>query len=145
MRSFEIVSLNVSEKKGTVKLPVARIVCKEDWGVVGDAHAGPGIRQISLLAAEDIESMGAKGADLKHGDFAENITTRAIELSSLPVGTRLRIGAVLLEITQIGKECHSGCAIMKTVGSCIMPKKGVFARVVEGGEITREDTGTYDL
>jgi MOSC domain-containing protein YiiM len=145
MRSFDIVSVNSSSVKGVVKKPVGRIMLKKDFGVIGDAHAGNWHRQVSLLASEDIAAMNEKGALVAFGDFAENITTRGIDLASLPVGSRLKITDAILEITQIGKECHAGCAIMKRVGDCIMPKRGVFAKVMEGGEITDESIGTYDF
>jgi MOSC domain-containing protein YiiM len=145
MRQFEIVSLNMSVLKGVPKKPIDRVVLRKDFGVDGDAHAGSGIRQVSLLASEDILATNAKGAHLGFGDFAENITTKGVDLASLPVGSLLKIGAALLEISQIGKQCHSGCAIMKQVGECIMPRRGVFAKVMEGGEITNESTGSYDF
>ncbi|MCK4548628.1 MAG: MOSC domain-containing protein [Candidatus Krumholzibacteria bacterium] len=144
-KSFEILSLNISKEKGTAKSPVPRLVLVADQGIEGDAHAGPGNRQVSLLADEDIDTMRAKLDSLMPGDFAENITTRGIDLPSLPVGTRFTIGDTVLEISQIGKECHSGCAIREKTGDCVMPRRGVFARVVEGGEITDEDTGSYDI
>ena len=144
-KSFEILSLNISKEKGTTKSPVPHLVLIEDHGIKGDAHAGPGKRQVSLLADEDIDTMRVRLDSLAAGDFAENITTRGIDLASLPVGTRLYIGGAVLEISQIGKECHSGCAIREKIGDCVMPKRGVFARVVEGGEITDEDTGHYDI
>jgi MOSC domain-containing protein YiiM len=144
-RSFEILSLNISKEKGMPKSPVPRLVFVVDHGIEGDAHAGMGIRQVSLLADEDIETMRAKLDTIAPGDFAENITTRGIDLASLPLGTRLTIGEVVLEISQIGKQCHSGCAIREKTGDCVMPRKGVFAVVVEGGEITDEDTGRYDI
>ena len=144
-KNFEILSLNISKEKGTAKSPVPRLVLVTDHGIEGDAHAGPGARQVSLLADEDIDTMRARLSTLVPGDFAENITTRGIDLASLPVGTRLMIGDVVLEISQIGKECHSGCAIREKTGDCVMPRRGVFARVVEGGEITDEDTGRYDI
>ena len=144
-KSFKILSLNISKEKGTPKTPVPRLVLVADSGIKGDAHAGPGNRQVSLLADEDIDTMREKLDSLVPGDFAENITTRGIDLPSLPVGTRLYIGAAVLEISQIGKECHSGCAIREKTGDCVMPRRGVFAKVVEGGEITDEDTGSYDI
>ena len=144
-KSFKILSLNISKEKGTPKTPVPRLVLVADNGVESDAHAGPGNRQVSLLADEDIDTMREKLDSLVPGDFAENITTRGIDLPSLPVGTRLYIGAAVLEISQIGKECHSGCAIREKTGDCVMPRRGVFAKVVEGGEITDEDTGSYDI
>lgn len=147
MKQFKVVSVNISEKTGTVKHPVDRIVLEPDKGIAGDAHAGPWHRQVSLLAEEDIDTMRqkAKGFTINNGDFAENITTQGIELHSLPVGVVLKIGDVELEVTQIGKECHSGCAIRDKLGDCIMPRRGIFAKVITGGEITHESVGTYDL
>ena len=144
-KSFEILSLNISREKGMPKIPVPRIILLEEGGIEGDAHAGPGNRQVSLLADEDIDTMREKLDTLSPGDFAENITTRGIDLPSLPVGTRLMIGDAVLEISQIGKDCHSGCAIREKTGDCVMPRRGVFARVIKGGEITDEDTGSYDI
>ncbi len=145
MKNFSIVSLNISVKKGIPKTPVEKIVLKENWGIEGDAHAGEWHRQVSLLAMEDVKWMQKKLDTIKPGDFAENITTRGIELASLPIGTRLTIDDAELEVTQIGKECHSGCAIFQKVGDCIMPRRGIFAKVLKGGEITNESTGTYDI
>ena len=145
MKSFSIVSVNISDRKGVAKKPVERIILKKGHGVEGDAHAGDWHRQVSLLAQEDIDFMNGKGADLAPGDFAENITTRGITLYELPIGTQLKIGDALLEVTQIGKECHSGCAIKQQVGDCIMPKQGIFATVIEEGEVTNEHIGYYDL
>jgi molybdopterin adenylyltransferase len=144
-KSFEIISLNISKEKGSPKSPVPRLVLVAGFGIEGDAHAGSGKRQVSLLADEDIDTMRANLGTLAPGDFAENITTRGIDLASLPVGTRLTIRDAVLEISQIGKECHSGCAIREKTGDCVMPRRGVFAVVVEGGEITGEDTGRYDI
>lgn len=145
MKSFSIVSVNTSDTKGVSKKPVERIFLKKGHGILGDAHAGDWHRQVSLLAQEDIEYMNGRGAELVPGDFAENVTTRGIVLHELPVGTRLKIGDVLLEVTQIGKECHTGCAIRKQVGDCIMPKQGIFTKVIEEGEVTCEHIGYYDL
>jgi MOSC domain-containing protein YiiM len=100
---------------------------------------------VSLLAEEEIDTMRGKGLELRYGDFAENITTSGVDLAVLPVGTRLRLGPTVLEITQIGKECHHGCAIRQAVGDCVMPRRGVFARVLEGGEISRDSECSYDL
>ena len=144
-RSFEILSLNISGDKGMPKSPVPSLVFIADHGIEGDAHAGPGKRQVSLLADEDIETIREKLDTIAPGDFAENITTRGIDLASLPLGTRLTIGDVVLEISQIGKECHSGCTIREKTGDCVMPRRGIFAVVVEGGEITDEDTGRYGI
>jgi len=137
-----VVAVCTSEKKGMVKTPVAEVVIKEDFGVVGDAHAdGTTHRQVSLLAIESIDKMRGKGLELKPGDFAENITIKDIDLCSLPIGTRLNIGKeVILEMTQIGKECHAACAIRKLVGDCIMPREGVFTRVIRGGHVKPGDT-----
>ncbi|MBN2036439.1 MAG: hypothetical protein JW768_06820 [Chitinispirillaceae bacterium] len=145
MNRFTVKSVNVSTQRGSIKRPVDVIICKKEHGVLGDGHAGPGLRQISLLAYEDIESMRAAGATVDCGDFAENITTTGIDLASLPIGARLTFEQTELEITQIGKECHSGCAIMRQVGYCIMPRRGVFAKVVKEGEIRRGSAGTYNF
>ncbi len=144
-RTFSIVSLNISEKKGEQKVPVDDMDLKIAHGIVGDAHAGDWHRQISLLADEDVETMRGNGIDLNPGDFAENITTRGVDLSTLPVGTQLTIGETEIEVTQIGKECHQGCAIFQAVGDCVMPRKGVFARVIKAGRITSESRCHYSL
>jgi MOSC domain-containing protein YiiM len=145
MKYFQILSVNVSALKGVPKKPVERIVLEKDFGIAGDAHAGNWHRQVSLLAVEDIILMNAKSAQIGFGDFAENITTKGIDLASLTVGSHLKIGAAVLEIAQIGKECHTGCAIRRRIGDCIMPRRGVFAKVMDGGEITNESIGTYDF
>jgi len=142
---FKILSLNISEKKGEQKIPIKKAALKVDHGIVGDAHAGNWHRQISLLANEDIESMRGNGIDLDYGDFAENITTEGIVLHELPIGTRLNIDSAVLEITQIGKECHHGCAIYAAVGDCVMPRRGVFAKVIEQGEISNESSCYYNI
>lgn len=142
-RIFEIVSLNVSEAKGTPKRPVDFCVLVAGLGVEGDAHAAPGGRQVSFLAVEDIETAAANGLDVAPGVFAENVTTRGVDLVSLPIGTRIRIGEALLELSQIGKECHEGCAIKRSSGDCVMPRRGVFCRVLVGGRISREDICRY--
>jgi len=136
-----VIAVCTSEKKGTTKKPVPEIVLKEEFGVVGDAHADCTThRQVSLLATESIDKMRAKGFELNPGDFAENITTRGIELTSLPIGTRLQVGQeAVLEMTQIGKECHAACEIRRLVGDCIMPREGVFARVIHGGRVKAGD------
>jgi MOSC domain-containing protein YiiM len=127
----------ISKKKGTVKTAVEEITLLPDWGIEGDAHAGPWHRQVSLLAGESIDRMRSIISGLEDGMFAENIVTRGIELSTLAVGDHLFIGSgVVLEVTQFGKECHnSGCAIKVATGECIMPKEGVFCRVIEGGRV----------
>ena len=142
---FSVLSVNVSPRTGEQKRPVQRAVLQENHGIVGDAHAGDWHRQVSLLAEEDIQTLRGRGIEIGFGDFAENITTRGIDLASLPIGARLLIGDAVLEITQIGKECHSGCAISRTTGDCVMPRKGVFARVIRGGEVDRESRGHYDF
>lgn len=136
-----IIAVCRSDNKGTKKLDRRKGVLREGVGLVGDAHADSTThRQVSLLAIESIEKMRALGFEVSPGDFAENLTTEGIDLLALPVGTRLRIGKeVLLEITQIGKECHSGCAIFQQVGKCIMPEEGVFARVLHGGTVKTGD------
>jgi MOSC domain-containing protein YiiM len=136
-----VIEVCTSEKKGTTKKPMSEITLKEEFGVIGDAHADCAThRQVSLLADESIDKMRTKGFELNHGDFAENITTRGIELTSIPIGTRLRVGKdVLLEMTQIGKECHAGCEIRNLIGDCIMPREGVFTKVIRGGCVKAGD------
>ena len=144
-QDFSILSINVSVRTGEQKKPVSRVLLRTGHGIVGDAHAGDWHRQVSLLADEDIQTLRGKGIEIGFGDFAENITTRGIDLGSLPIGSRLHIGPALLEVTQIGKECHTGCAIRQITGDCVMPRKGVFARVIIGGEIDHESLCHYDL
>jgi MOSC domain-containing protein YiiM len=144
-REFSILSINISDRTGVQKTPVARAVLREGYGIEGDAHAGDWHRQVSLLADEDIQTMRGRGIELGCGDFAENLTTRGIDLGALPIGTLLNLGAAILQVTQIGKECHHGCAIFHAVGDCVMPRKGVFARVLRGGEIDHESLCHYDL
>lgn len=134
--SAKVVSINISEKKGTTKKPVKEALVIENYGIKDDAHAGSHWhRQVSLLAEESIQKMREKGLNLNYGDFAENITTKGIDLLSLPIGTKLKIEDVILEITQRGKECHTKCEIFRISKACIMPKEGVFARVIKGGKI----------
>lgn len=135
-----ILSINISEKKSVKKKPVERAVLIEDKGIEGDAHAEGGIRQVSLLAYESIEKMKKLGLDVDSGDFAENITTQGIDLLSLPVGQRLKIGEVILEVTQHGKVCHTKCNIYKTVGDCVMPREGIFCKIIKGGVIKKGQT-----
>ena len=137
----KIIAICKSKEKGTKKGPVAEGILKEDYGLVSDAHAyGNTRRQVSLLATESINKMRGLGLDIGPGDFAENLTCDAIDLASLSVGTRISIGKeVVLEVTQIGKECLSGCAIYRQIGKCIMPKEGVFARVTKGGLVKAGD------
>jgi MOSC domain-containing protein YiiM len=134
-----VVAVCISENKGERKKPVERVVLRENHGIEGDAHAGEWHRQISLLATESIAKMRAMGLDVDSGDFAENITTEGIELPSLPIGTRLAVGDTLLEVTQIGKECHTRCAIFHQAGDCVMPKEGIFAKVLRGGTVAPGD------
>ncbi len=134
-----VVSVNISEKKGTVKHEVPEIQLKLRHGIVGDAHAGDWHRQISLLAKESVDKLRPLLPQLQPGAFAENINTEGIDLKSLPVGTRLRIGETEVEVTQIGKECHNDCAIKKATGKCVMPTEGVFAVVAREGTIRKGD------
>ncbi len=131
----KLIAICTSEKKGTQKQQVETAVLRENHGIEGDAHAGNWHRQVSLLGLEKIEEFRARGADVEFGAFGENLVIEGFDFRNLPVGTSFRIGDVLLEMTQIGKECHSHCAIYHMVGDCIMPREGVFAKVVHGGEI----------
>ena len=136
----KVVSVNISERKGTPKKPVPQIELKLRHGIVGDAHAGDWHRQISLLAEESVDTMRAVSPiPLDAGVFAENINTVGIDLKHLPVGTRLRIGETEVEVTQIGKEGHNDCAIKKAVGKCVMPTEGIFAVVVKEGTVRPGD------
>lgn len=137
-----VVAVCISEQKGTQKHEVPEIQLKIDHGIVGDAHAGNWHRQVSLLAQESVEKMKAVFPDIPVGAFAENILTEGLTLYTLPVGTRLRIGEVLLEVTQIGKECHAHCAIRQQVGDCVMPREGIFTIVLEEGTIRSGDAIT---
>ena len=134
-----VVAVCISGNKGERKTPVDSVELRENHGIVGDAHAGDWHRQVSLLASESIDKMRALGLDVDSGDFAENVTTSGIELVNLPVGTRLQVGEALLEVTQIGKECHTRCAIFYQAGDCVMPKEGIFAKVISGGVIRPGD------
>ncbi len=138
----KIVAVCTSQEKGTRKQPIAEGIIKQDYGLLGDAHADCCThRQVSLLAIESIKKMRSLGFDVGSGDFAENLTCEGVDLASLPVGTQLLVGKeVILEVTQIGKECHSGCAIYRQIGKCIMPKEGVFARVIRGGLVRAGNT-----
>ena len=131
-----IVGVCVSKSKGERKTPVGTAKLRVNHGIEGDAHAGEWHRQVSLLAIESIRKMQAMGLKVASGDFAENLTTEGIELYTLPIGTRLEIGETLLEVTQIGKECHTRCAIFYQAGDCVMPKEGIFARVLKGGTLS---------
>jgi len=131
----QVVAVNISKQKGVQKTPVAEVQLQENHGIVGDAHSGDWNRQVSLLAEESIDKMRRMGLDVDPGAFAENITTRGVDLVSMPIGTRLVLGDTLLEVTQIGKECHSRCAIYHQAGDCVMPKEGIFAKVIRGGVV----------
>ena len=136
----KILAVNISQKKGEKKENITCGLFIENLGLKDDAHAEIGIRQVSLLAKESIEKIRAKGLDVQYGDFAENLTTEGIDLPALPIGTRLKVGdEVLLEVTQIGKVCHDRCNIFYTVGDCVMPREGIFAKVLVGGEIKVDD------
>ncbi len=137
----KIVAVCRSEKTGTRKEPCGEGIFLEDYGMERDAHAAQGIaRQVSLLAEASIDKIRGLGLELHPGDFAENLTVGGMELAGLPVGTRLKVGEeVVLEISQIGKACHKGCAIFQAVGACIMPKEGVFARVIRNGKVRTGD------
>lgn len=136
----KILAVNISEKKGVPKKGIPEGNFIEDFGLEGDAHAGKWHRQVSLLGVESVnkmKEMGAKG--LCTGKFAENLTTEGINLWELPIGTKLRIGETIQEVTQIGKECHAGCAIRSLVGDCIMPREGIFTKVLTGGKVKSGD------
>lgn len=136
----KIVSINKSEIKGVLKKPGNTGILVANHGLEGDAHADGSHRQLSLLAKESYDKMEALGAGkLEWGSFAENITTEGISLHTLPVGTRLKIGNCLAEVTQIGKKCHGDCEIYKKVGTCVMPKEGIFCRIIEGGPVKTDD------
>lgn len=134
-----VLSVNISEKKGERKNPVSEIRLKLRHGIAGDAHAGDWHRQISLLAEESVDKMRALLPQLQPGAFAENINTRGLSLKTLPVGTRLRLGETVVEVTQIGKQCHSDCEIKRLTGTCVMPTEGIFAVVVKEGTVRKGD------
>ncbi len=132
----KVLAVNISEKKGTRKTNVQSCAVLKDLGLKNDAHAGPWHRQVSLLANESIQKMRAMGLNVGYGDFAENITTQGVDLVHLPVGTTIRIGEkIVLRVTQIGKVCHDRCAIYYQAGDCVMPKEGIFAEVLNEGEV----------
>ena len=136
----KVISINISEKKGVVKHPVEEAYFKIDHGIIGDAHADNWHRQVSMLGIESFKRMEiAEGINLPVGSFAENLTTEGIELFTLPVGTKFMIGETIQELTQIGKKCHTGCAISQLVGKCVMPKEGIFTKVIEEGIIRPGD------
>ena len=135
----KVIAVCISEQKGTKKHPVQSITVREHHGIVGDAHAGDWHRQISLLAQESVDEMRQTGLTLHAGDFAENILTEGVVIKQLPVGKVLRVGETRLQVTQIGKECHSDCEIRRLTGKCVMPTDGIFAVVLTGGEIRPGD------
>ncbi len=139
-RTGRLEAVCTSERKGVPKKDRGAGVLRVDWGLEGDAHAGNWHRQVSLLAMESIAKMQAKGLNVRPGSFAENLTTTGLVLYTLPVGTRLKIGPTLVEVTQIGKKCHKGCAIFKQVGDCIMPREGIFTKVIVPGALRRGDS-----
>ena len=134
-----IVAVCTSKSKGERKVDVGTALLIEGLGMAGDAHAGFAHRQISLLSVTSIEKMKQKCGELAPGDFAENLTVAGLDLPALPVGTVLRVGEVVLKVSQIGKECHQGCAVMQAVGDCVMPREGIFATVEKGGRVSNGD------
>lgn len=134
-----VLAVCISEKRGTKKIQVPYIDIKINHGIIGDAHAGDWHRQISLLAQESVDKMLSLGLELKPGDFAENIVTKGIVLNTIPVGTKIKIGDTIVEVTQIGKKCHNDCEIKRLTGECVMPTEGIFAKVVLGGRISPGD------
>ncbi|HHX42835.1 MAG TPA: MOSC domain-containing protein [Chloroflexi bacterium] len=138
----KVVAVCVSDRTGVPKHNVGTGMLKVDWGIDGDAHAGNWHRQVSLLAMESIDKMRAKGLKVRPGSFAENITTEGLELYTLPIGTRLRLGTALAEVTQIGKVCHDKCAIYRLAGDCVMPREGIFVKILEPGVVSVGDAVT---
>lgn len=139
----KVMAVNISEKRGTQKVNVHTVKLIENYGLENDAHAGNWHRQVSLLSYEKIEEFKAKGAPVQDGAFGENLIVQGFDFRTLPVGTRLKCNDVILEITQIGKQCHNDCEIFKIMGDCIMPREGVFARVIHGGVISEGDEMDY--
>lgn len=140
----KVIAVCASPQKGTLKTNVGTAHFLADWGIEGDAHAGTWHRQVSLLSYERVEEFRARGANVSDGAFGENLLVEGYDFKTFPIGTRFRCGDVLLELTQIGKKCHSGCEIFKQVGDCIMPREGVFTKVLQGGVITVGDELTVD-
>ena len=138
----KVMAVNISVKRGTQKVNVHTVKLIENYGLENDAHAGNWHRQVSLLSYQKVVEFNKLGANVADGAFGENLLVDGIDCRTLPIGTKLKCGDVLLEVTQIGKECHSGCAIFKRVGTCIMPHEGIFARVLHGGDIQEGDTIT---
>ena len=142
---FIVESVNTSKKKGVQKHEVEEIEIIVDLGIKGDAHAGKWNRQVSFLAGEGVDKMKAKGLDLEPGAFGENVVTRGIDWSRVNVGGKIFINDLILEVTQIGKECHDHCAIYEAAGECIMPTQGIFTKVIKGGRIRAQDSGYYSI
>lgn len=140
----KVLAVCISPARGTQKKNVERAELVEDWGIQGDAHAGKWHRQVSLLSHERVEEFRARGAQVGHGAFGENLVVEGFDFKSLPIGTRFRCNQVELELTQVGKECHAHCEIYKVMGDCIMPREGVFARVIHGGTIAVGDELTIE-
>jgi molybdopterin adenylyltransferase len=142
---FIIEAVCISKTKGVQKHEVDEILLLKDFGIEHDAHAGKWHRQVSFLAGEEIDRMKAKGLTLAHGAFGENIVTRGIDWTKVQIGGKITIGGIELEVTQIGKECHTPCAIYYAAGECIMPEKGIFTKVLKGGTIHAQDSGHYHI
>ena len=140
----KIIAVCTSPEKGMIKHDVREGLLLEELGIEGDAHAGFMHRQVSLIAVEDIRTMMEKLPDLVPGSFAENLTTEGFDLSALKIGDRLKVGETILEVSQIGKECHTKCEVFRKTGDCIMPQKGIFTRVIKGGRVKRGDTVRFD-
>lgn len=141
MKTANILEVCISEKKGVQKTPVDQIEMRPDWGIEGDAHAANWHRQVSLLAQESVDRLQQllTKIKLRPGDFGENIVTEGIVLFELPIGTKMKIGTALAEVTQIGKECHQGCAIREAAGDCVMPREGIFVKILEPGVAKKGD------
>jgi len=142
--SGKIIAVCTFPEKGMIKHDVGEGLLLEELGIEGDAHAGFMHRQVSLIAIEDIRTMMEKLPDLVPGSFAENLTTEGFDLSALKIGDRLKVGETILEVSQIGKECHTKCEVFRKTGDCIMPKKGIFTRVIKGGKVKTGDTVRFD-
>ena len=140
----KIIAVCTATEKGMIKHDVGEGLLLEELGIEGDAHAGFMHRQVSLISIEDIRTMMEKLPDLVPGSFAENLTTEGFDLSALKVGDRLKVGETILEVSQIGKECHTKCEVFRKTGDCIMPKKGIFTRVIKGGKVKTGDTIRFD-
>lgn len=140
MENGQVLAVNISEKRGEKKHNINEAYIKADWGIEVDAHSGEWHRQVSLLSLSSVEKMRALGAVIEYGDFAENLTVAGIDVATLPLGTRLQVGEVQMEVTQIGKECHNkACAIKKQVGTCVMPIEGIFTRALTSGWVRTGD------